>query len=127
MRKASKITSNCQYKSEMKEGKELTFGAPATTAANPHDGVDKCISFITSFHGDGDTVLVGVGVDAVGLRGVCNLFEDVSRASQPTLGLHSDICWWIISGLEEIGRSDAGCQFPDDNLRVLSTRLKHLY
>ena len=81
MRKASKITSSCQYKAEMKEGKELTFGAPAATAANPHDGVDKRISIIPSFHGDGDAIFVGVGVDAVGLRGVRNLFEDVSRTS----------------------------------------------
>lgn len=109
--------------SQLKLFKKPTFMTSAATAADPHQGVQECVSLIAGLHGKIDSVLVAPGVDTICHVGIDNLFENILGTCQPSLCAHNDKCGWLIDSLKNITRTKVGSGVLGNDLCILTTGL----
>lgn len=95
----------------------------ATTAADPHQGVQECVSLIASLHGQIDSVLVTARVHTICHVGIDDLLENILGACQPSFCAHNDKCRWLIDSLKDITRTKIGRGILGDDLCILTTGL----
>lgn len=100
-----------------------TFLSAAAATADPHQGIQKGVSFITSLHSKVETVFVTSGVDSISHRRVVDLFQNVLGAGEPAIRFDDNESWGLVGSLEEVIRADAGCGILGHNLSILSTGL----
>lgn len=103
--------------------KEPTFMTSAATAADPHQGVQECVSLIAGLHGQIDSVLIAAGVDTIRHVGINDLFENILGACQPSFCAHNNKCGWFIDSLKYITRTKVGSRILSDDLCILTTGL----
>lgn len=109
--------------SQKKALKKPTFLTPAATAADPHQSVQECVSFIARLHGQIDPVLIAAGIDPIRHVGIDDLLENILGACQPSFCAHDDKCRWLIDSLEDITRTKVGSGILGHNLCILTTGL----
>lgn len=80
--------------------------APAAATSDPHQSVQKRVTFVSSFHVQVDAIFVCIGVDAIRHTGVIDLVQNILGSGQPAVGLHDDVCGGIVGGLEHVARSE---------------------
>lgn len=95
----------------------------ATTAADPHQGVQECVSLIAGLHGQIDPVLVTARVNTVCHVGIDDLLEYILGACQPSFCAHNDKCRWLIDSLKNITRTKIGSGIFGDDLCILTAGL----
>jgi hypothetical protein len=76
------------------------LGSTSTSTADPHAGVEECISLITSFEFNGDAEFVQIRGSGISLGRISQLLKDISRASAPAKRLDGDVCRRVILGLQ---------------------------
>jgi len=80
----------------------------AATAADPHQRVQECVTFVAGLHRQVDAVLVAAGVDTICHVGIDDLLENVFGAGQPAFCANNDECWWLVNGLKNIIGAQVG-------------------
>jgi hypothetical protein len=101
----------------------LTFLASATTAANPHKGVQERISLIAGFHGQVDTILIAARVDAISHGRVVDFLQYVLGAREPPLSLDNDESRGFIRSLEQVVGAQVGSRVFGYDLSILTAGL----
>lgn len=102
---------------------ELTFLASAAAAANPHKGVQECVSLIAGFHGQVNTILVAAGVDAISHAGIVDFLQYILGAGEPPLCLDNDESGGFICSLKHIVGAQVGSRVFGHDLSILTTGL----
>jgi hypothetical protein len=100
-----------------------TFMTSAATATDPHQSVQECVPFITSFHRKVDAVLIAAGVNTVRHVRINDLLENILGTGQPSFRADDDECWWLIDGLENITGAQVGSRVLGNDLGILATGL----
>ena len=95
----------------------------AATAANPHQGVQECVSLVAGLHGQIDPVLVAARVDTICHVGINDLLKNILGTCQPSFCAHNDKCGWLIDSLKYITRTKVGSAVFGDDLCILTTGL----
>lgn len=103
--------------------RQHTFLAAAAATADPHQGIQKGVSFITGLHAKVETVFVAPGVDSVSHRRIVDLFQNILGAGKPAVRLDHDESRGFVGSLKEVVRADAGCRILGHDLSILSTGL----
>lgn len=102
---------------------ELTFLTAAAPAANPHQGIQECVSLVASLHGQIDAVLVAGRVDSISRSRVVDFVQDILGPSEPSLGLDHDVCRRLVCGLQHVVGAQVGGRVLGHDLGILSARL----
>lgn len=95
----------------------------AATATNPHQRVQESKSFVTSLHGQIETVLVAARVDSVSRSLIIDLLENILSASEPAVSLDHDKSRGLFGGLEKVACTKLGSLILGNDLSILTTRL----
>lgn len=95
----------------------------AATAADPHQGVQECVSLVTGLHRQVDAILVAARVDSVGHVSVNDLLENILGTCQPAFCAHNDKRWRLIDSLKNIIGTQIGRRVFGHNLCILTARL----
>jgi hypothetical protein len=71
-----------------------------------------------------NAIFICRGVHGIGNICVIEFLQHVFGTCQPAIGLNNDVRGGLINRLDNIVGADIGSQFLDNNLRVLTARLK---
>lgn len=100
--------------------------ASAAATADPHEGIQKRVPFITRLHAQVDAVLVAAGVDAVSHVGIVDFFQDILGACEPSFRFDNDERWRFVGSLKQVVGANVGGRVLGNDLSILTARLFHV-